>query len=372
MDFKAELQHLSTQITERKAHVTNEEMTKQALIIPLLQKLGFDVFNPLEVRAEFTSDFGNKKGEKVDYAIFKNGSPIIFIEAKSVNEKLDKHDGQLSRYFNATPEVKIGILTNGLTYKFYTDLNQNNIMDERPFFEFHVESANAQDVEVLETFTRDNFNPEVVSKYAEEIVYLSNLNSNLKELFSNPSDDFLRFLIKDFSNSRITSNVLDRFRPIVIKAINNTLLEIIREGLSPKAAIAVTQEETAVEDVNEKPSNSRIVTTEEELQSFEIIKEWLAASGRDLSKLNYKDTTSYFAVYNRVITNWFMRINLDAANKYIAVRIDRERCAQLCPGLAVDEATRTMEGSRIRIQSIEDLHQMRDLILAAFDEVRDK
>ncbi|RJQ25556.1 MAG: DNA polymerase III subunit epsilon, partial [Peptococcaceae bacterium] len=107
MSFKEELQKLSVQIIERKKHITNEEMTKQALIIPFLQVLGYDVFNPLEVKSEYISDFGKKKGEKADYAIFKDNKPIIFIEAKAVTENTDNHDSQLARYFNATPEVKL-------------------------------------------------------------------------------------------------------------------------------------------------------------------------------------------------------------------------------------------------------------------------
>jgi len=133
MSFREELQKLSVQIVERKKHITNEEMTKQSLIIPFLQVLGYDVFNPLEVKSEYISDFGKKKGEKVDYAVFKDNKPIIFIEAKAVTENIDTHSSQLARYFNATPEVKLAIITNGVEYRFYTDVDANNIMDENPF-----------------------------------------------------------------------------------------------------------------------------------------------------------------------------------------------------------------------------------------------
>ncbi|MDS1004990.1 type I restriction endonuclease [Clostridium sporogenes] len=215
MSFKEDLQKLSIQINERKVHITNEEMTKQALIIPFLQSLGFDVFNPLEVRPEYTADFGKKKGEKVDYAIFKDESPIAFLEAKSVNEDLSNHDAQLSRYFNAVPDVKLGILTNGIEYRFFTDLNANNIMDESPFLKFDITSLTDSDAENLTNFKKELFDTEFLIKYAEELVYTSVLDNSLKELFKNPSDEFVRFLIKDFSDSRITNNVIERFRPIV-------------------------------------------------------------------------------------------------------------------------------------------------------------
>lgn len=377
MDFKTEIQKLSVQVSERKSHVINEEMTKQSLIIPFLQKLGYDVFNPLEVRPEYVADFGVKKGEKVDYAIFKNGSPIIFIEAKSVSENLDKHDAQLSRYFNATPEVKIAILTNGVEYKFFTDLTQDNIMDNTPFFSFSMESLTNADIETIENFSKDKFDASKLVKYAEELVYMSNLNSTLKELFRNPSDEFLRFLIKDFSNSRITTNVIERFRPIVKKAINNTLLEIISEGLAPRET-AVSTEQTTEEQIEtetaideESSAKNAIVTTEDELQSFEIVRSTLEEAKRDITNLAYKDTTGYFTIINRVVTRWFLRINLDTANKYIITRLNVDLCAKLCPGFSVEPAPKSLGESRIRIQSVEDLKQLKNLIVTCFDEVQE-
>lgn len=380
MELKAELNKLSVQIIERKNHIENEEMTKQALIIPFLQKLGYDVFNPLEVYPEYTADFGIKKGEKVDYAIFKNNEPIILIEAKSVNEKLQKHDAQLSRYFNALPNVKVGILTNGIEYKFYTDLNQDNIMDSDPFYVINFGTLTNVDIETLEHFTKDKFDAAKLVKFAEELVYMSNLNTTLKELFKNPSDDFLRFLIKDFSSTRITNNVLDRFRPIVKKAINHTLLEIISEGLSPKEQNeSIEIENNKQESVeNEKTEESidddkkvykrAIVTTEEELKAFDIVHNILLSAERDISNLKYKDTTGYFNIYNRVITKWFMKINLDAQRKYVVTRIDHEVCSKILPDFEIEEAPKSLGASRIYIGSIEQLQEMSNLIITCFDE----
>jgi len=374
MDFKNEIQKLSLQICERKSHVTNEEMTKQALIIPFLQKLGFDVFNPLEVRPEYDADFGKKKGEKVDYAIFKNNVPIIFIEAKSVNEPLAKHDAQLSRYFNATPEVKVAILTNGIEYKFYTDLTQDNIMDNEPFYSFSMEVLSNVDLETIESFTKEKFNADRILKYAEELVYMSNLNSTLKELFKNPSDDFLRFLIKDFSNTRITNNVLERFRPIVKKAISNTLLEIISEGLSPKELV---QQEVAVstaeiveqEAVSEEPSSrSNVITTEDELKAYELVLNILKKNSRDISQVQSKDTTNYYAIYKRVSTSWFIRLTLDENKKMVTTKLSPDRVSELHPELTVTEAPKGYGASRILLDSLDDLVKITPLILLAYDE----
>ncbi len=102
--------------------------------MPFIQTLGYDVFNPFEVMPEFTCDIGTKKGEKIDYAIMKDGNPVILIECKHWNQELTLYDNQLLRYFHVST-AKFGILTNGIVYKFYTDLEHENKMDEKPFLE---------------------------------------------------------------------------------------------------------------------------------------------------------------------------------------------------------------------------------------------
>lgn len=372
MSFHSDLIQLSAKIVERTPHIVNEEMTKQSLIIPLLQQLGYDVFDPLEVRPEYVADFSFKKGEKVDYAIFQDGSPIIFIEAKAATEDLGKHSGQLARYFNATPEVKVGILTNGVEYKFYTDLTQDNIMDYDPFFSFRMESLSHQDIETLEQFTKENFNSEKIVNYAEELTYMSHLNTTLKELVTNPSDEFLRFLIKDFINIRITSAVLDRFRPLVKKAVHNTLLDLIREGLDAKdlkeLQVAVSEESTA-ESTPKKVSTIKkgIVTTEEELMSFELVKGVLMRTNRDISELKYKDTMSYFTIYNETITKWLFRLKLDGANPGIITRLPMETCMDLCPGFTIEPAPKSMGETRIRIDDLMQISQLTEFITYCYD-----
>ncbi|MFJ8352039.1 type I restriction endonuclease [Bacillus paramycoides] len=378
MEFRNDINKIANQILERKEYITNEEMTKQSLIIPFLQKLGYDVFNPLEVRPEYIADFGTKKGEKVDYAVFKNGVPIILIEAKSVTENLLKHDGQLSRYFNALPDVKVGVLTNGVEYKFYTDLTNDNVMDEKPFFIFSMDNLTNVDIETIETFTKENFEAEGIVKYAEELIYMTNLNSTIKELFKNPSDDFLRFLIKDFSPTRITNNVLERFRPIVKKAINRTLLEIISDGLTPKETKTSEKIETSlvaaasaeiIEDVSKEDKTDRVFTTEDELTAFNIVKVLLTENQRDISDLKYKDTISYFSIMNRVITKWFIRLFLDGDAKSLVVRLDLEATKQLCPNFVVEQAPRSQGVSRIFIDNVNDLKDLEPLIISCYDQI---
>lgn len=372
MTFKEELQKLSVQITERKKHITNEETTKQALIIPFLQVLGYDVFSPLEVKPEYGSDFAKKKGEKVDYAIYKNGRPIIFIEAKAITEDSASHDAQLARYFNATPEVKLAIITNGVTYKFFTDLNTTNIMDENPFSVLDMTDLSPGDIEVLDKFRKDIFDADTLVKYAEDLIYTNNLNNKLRELFKNPPDDFIRYLIKDFSDTRITINVIDRFRPIVKKSISNALLELVSQGLSqsslPEEVLPEATQEIDSIEAELKPQKE-VCTTEEELKCFEIIKKTLIKAGKNISDLGNKDTTVYFAVFNKNIFNWFIRINLDAQKKFILTRIPVDKASQFTADFKIEQAPKGYGESRIYINSAEDLLILDNLIVECFNDI---
>jgi hypothetical protein len=136
MDFKDLIKQLSEKIEKVKENLQTEEATKNALIMPFLQALGYDIFNPLEVVPEFTCDIGTKKGEKIDYAILKDDKPVVLIECKHWQQNLNLHDNQLLRYFNVS-NAKFGVLTNGIIYKFYTDLETPHKMDEKPFLEVH-------------------------------------------------------------------------------------------------------------------------------------------------------------------------------------------------------------------------------------------
>lgn len=376
MAFKDELQKLSVQVKERMVHISNEEMTKQALIIPFVQMLGFDVFNPIEVRPEYSADFGKKKGEKVDYALFKDNEPIIFIEAKAVNENLNNHDAQLSRYFNSTTEVKLAVLTNGIEYRFFTDLNANNVMDDTPFLKINLLDLKDSDIENLNNLRKENFDKESLISYAEELVYTSTLNDTLRNLFSNPSDEFIRFIVKDFSETRITSNVIERFRPLVKKSISNAVLEIVSKGLYQQEASASKQEDLEIEneefvDTDIKESNKKgIITTEDELKGFEIVKKILEKNNRDISEVHYRDTTNYFSIYLKNTTKWIIRFNFDAGKKNVMTKLTVESAKESCLGFDVEQAPRSVGESRVYINSVQDIERLEKYIIDAYDFVK--
>lgn len=369
LGFNEELQELSIQIAERRIHVTNEEMTKQSLILPFIQVLGFDIYDPLEVRPEYTADFGKKKGEKVDYAIFKDSVPIMFFEAKSVNEKLRNHDAQLCRYFNSTKDVGLGIITNGIEYRFFTDLDDTNIMDDKPFLVVNITKLKESDFENLVKFKKDAFTKESLVRCAEKLTYTSTLNNSIKELLKNPSDEFIRFLVKDFYPQRITINILDKFRPIVKQSISNAVLDMVSEGLYRQEPV-IAETNVVIENVSKDRIKSKeIATTEDELKSYEYIKSMLTKYGRGIDHLEYKDTLDYFSIYVSNTSNWFIRMNLNSSNKNFITKMRVEDLEKYSSGYKIEIAPKGMGESRVYINSVEDVKELERLIVYCYDKM---
>lgn len=168
MDFENQLNAIVETIAERKTLVNTEEATKMTFIMPFLKTLGYDVFNPSIVVPEYTADIGTKKGEKVDYAIFKDSKPFILIEAKNHTENLDNHNNQLVRYFNTNPSIKFAILTNGIEYRFFTDIEQQNLMDKIPFLVVNLEKLKPRDIKDLKRFICTDLNLDEILSIAME------------------------------------------------------------------------------------------------------------------------------------------------------------------------------------------------------------
>lgn len=217
MSFEEQLQEFSKKLEHAK-NIKTEEATKMTLILPFFQLLGYDVFNPIEFVPEYTADVGTKRGEKVDYAIMKDGQPIILIEAKYVGEKLKKHTSQLYRYFSVTP-AKFAILTNGKVYKFYSDLVEPNKMDENPFLEVDLSDIKPAQLNELQKFSKDVFDVDLILGAASELRYIDEFKSILRYEFEYPSDELVRFFLKDLYEGVKTKNVVDKYRPILHKAM---------------------------------------------------------------------------------------------------------------------------------------------------------
>jgi hypothetical protein len=211
MDFKDQVKQLSDRVAKMKDKILTEEATKNAFIMPFINCLGYDVFNPLEVVPEFVADIGIKKGEKVDYAILKDNNPIILVECKHWSADLDPHNSQLFRYFHTT-SAKFGILTNGIVFRFYTDLVEPNKMDEKPFFEFRIDDMKEVQIEKLKEFHKSYFNLDSIITTASELKFMSELRNLIVKEISEPTDEFTRHFAKAVYPSIVTPKVLEQFR----------------------------------------------------------------------------------------------------------------------------------------------------------------
>ena len=305
MDFIDHLRDLATRIAKVRAVIQTEEATKNAMIMPLIQILGYNVFDPLEVTPELIADVGTKKGEKVDYAILKDGKPIILFECKKAGGDLNiNHAGQLFRYFHVTA-ARFGVLTNGLVYRFFTDLEQPNKMDEKPFFEFNILDFKDRDVEELKKFAKSAFDLETILTTANELKYTRAIQTRLNEWMISPSEDFVRLVSSELvGTKRFTPAIRDQFTLITRRAFEQLVGEKINERL--KGAMApesVSVQETAPALLSLKvapeseatPAEPQVVTSSEELEGFHIVRA-IVRSLVSTKRVVMRDAQSYCAI----------------------------------------------------------------------------
>jgi predicted type IV restriction endonuclease len=386
MGLGEDLRQLAEQVKKRQAFIKGEEATKQALILPFLQTLGYDVYDPTETQPEYVADFAKKRGgvmEKVDYALHIKGQPAIFIECKATDVAPEDHDGQLARYFNATPSVRIGVVTNGSRYRFFTDLQSPNVMDASPFLEFDILSFTDRDVELLRPFTKESYDPSSIQGHAEEIIFVDKVTGLINELLRTPSESFVRFLLAEVElvSGRVTKNVVERFIPIVKKSIQTTLLDMMTKSiqqeiaqpnspainsnpasspLTPAEALKKTAE-AAEEGV------SQIETTEVELEIFRSIQKLCEESSLKQA-ISYKDSVSYFGINLGKVRAWFLRVFTNGKRRSLVTRLPVEQAAMLAPGFEVDAAPEVFGKSRVYFNTPADLDKLRALVLVAYED----
>ncbi|MDD1689400.1 MAG: type I restriction enzyme HsdR N-terminal domain-containing protein [Methanoregula sp.] len=248
--FKTDLDEFSVKIRERKAHIANEETAKTALIIPFIQLLGYDTANPLEVKPEFSAPWGEKKDQRVDFAIFKDQKPILFIESKPFNVDLGKYDPQLAQYFNAFHDAKFGILTNGEVYRFFTDTQKENVMDKIPFLTIDFSNLRESDFSNLIKFKKEHYDANELYSSAETLYCLSSITDTFKDLLKSPTDPFIKFLIKSaMPDKTVTSKFLEKMNPVIKQAISNSISELTKQGIEN------------IQETNNKKLNSDHVAT---------------------------------------------------------------------------------------------------------------
>ena len=299
MDFKDSIKQLADKVAQLKEGILTEEATKNAFIMPFINALGYDVFNPLEVIPEMDCDLVKKKGEKIDYAIMKDGAPIILIECKHWQQDLSLHDTQLKKYFVAS-KAKFGLLTNGIRYLFYTDLEDQNIMDEKPFLELDITDIKDYQLEELKKFHKSYFDIDNILNSASELKYSNELKKIFAEEIVNPTPEIVKYFTKKVYDGIITAKVQEQFSELVKRSIGSYINELISKRLKTALSSEEQREasETAAsqEQADAVPVNDDgVVTTQEELDGFNIVRA-IVRKSVDVSRVICRDAITYFAI----------------------------------------------------------------------------
>lgn len=311
MDFAEGMAVLAKRIRDSATGVQTEEATKNAFIMPFISNiLGYDVFDPAEVIPEFTADVGVKRGEKVDYAIVKDGKVQILIECKKIGDTLDlRYASQLFRYFAVT-EARIAILTNGQEYHIYTDGDMPNRMDEKPFLVFDLLDVDRTLVPEIQKLSKATFDIDSLMSAAEELKYIGGIRRIIAGETKDPSDEWVRFFVNRLYEGRTTQRIIDQFRPLVSKALNQYIGDQVNsrlktalgddapEGMSIPAQATTTPRPTSGDATVIDPGvpvDQSVVTTDEELEGFNIVRA-IAVSEVAPERIAYRDGKVYFAI----------------------------------------------------------------------------
>lgn len=349
MGFNEDLKQLAERVISIKENISTEEATKMSMIIPFFQLLGYDVFNPSEFCPEYTADVGVKKGEKVDYAILINGNPEILIECKWCGETLNKHGSQLFRYFG-TSSAKFGILTNGLIYQFFTDLDETNKMDMTPFLEINMEELKDAQFNELKKFSKEVFDKDNIFSTASELKYSTLIKALLAKDLEKPSNDFVRYILSNIYDGQKNQKVIDKFKTTVKKSFNGFINDIVNQKISS----ALSPEDAEQKEIVSNEPKSKIVTTKEETEAFYIIRGILAGI-IPVEDIAHRDTESYFGIlYKDNNRKPICRIDLDKKNKQILIPDENKNF------------------ERIYINSLNDIYSYKDKLISVVKRYLDK
>lgn len=358
MDFTERLQAMASKVANQRGAIQNEEATKTAFIMPFISTvLGYDVFDPLEVAPEFTADVGLKRGERIDYAVLRNGEVQLLIECKPAGSPLSlEHASQLFRYFAVT-NARIAVLTNGEMYQFYTDLDAPNRMDSKPFLVLDLNDIDDSLVPELRKLTKDNFDLNSIISAAEELKYVGAIKRAIVEEFRSPSTDWVKYLTAKVYEGSFTQRVREQFTPLVTKAAKQFLSDQVNERLKTAlsaSSYATSDEVAAAETVTSQPAtdddlhrDTTIETTLEELEAYHIVKA-IACSEVKPHRVAQRDAKSYFAIL------------LDDNNRKPIVRLHFNGKKQKYIGLFNADKVETREP----VGSLDEIYQHADFIRA--------
>lgn len=364
MDFIDRIRELSAQVPRLMSGdlIKTEEGTKNALVMPFINALGYNVFDPAEVTPELVADVGTKKGEKVDYAILRDRKPIMLFEVKCCGVNLNEvHASQLYRYFSVT-EARFGILTDGVYYRFYTDLEAPNKMDERPFFVFNLLDVTETSVNELKKFTKSAFDLSNIITTAAELKYKREMKRYLTAQLTEPTDEFVRLLLEGSGvyTGRKTATVLGDFRAIAQNAFQQFITEQIESKFKSLIGgdVKLAQPETGPAEEASAPAPAApavdekgVTTTPEENEAF-LITRAILRELVDVKRVTLRDAQTYCAILlddnNR---RTIVRLYFNSAKKSL-VFLDEQRHEE-----------------RVYIESLDDLYKLADRLKAALNLV---
>ncbi len=352
MDFADELKALTSSIADKLKHIQTEEAAKTSLVMPFIKIMGYNIFDITEVVPEFDANVGAAKKYKLDYAILQDGKPIILIECKKPGDKLDDSFSQLFHYFSAT-EARIGILTDGVKYLFFADLEKTHKMDNCPFLEIDFLNLSDTIIPELKKLTKSGFNLEDAISTAKVLKYTGGIKTILKEQLTNPNEDFVKFFFKQLCpNKTFTGKLKESFVEFTKKSfeefIREEIVNSIDEVRKPKPVVnpEVEEEQTPSSSSEENKDNPQaIVTTKEELEGFYIIKAILG-NKIETNRISYKDTINYRNVlFDNKTSKPICRLYLNTSKWKIGV-------------FTVVEGKKQEE--KISIEKLDDLYQYSD------------
>lgn len=333
MEFFEKLTSLAAKIRLQGPAIQTEEATKNAFVMPFINTvLGYDVFDPQEVTPEFVCDIGTKKGEKIDYAIMKDGEVQILIECKKIGEPLNlNHASQLFRYFHVT-SARISILTNGQVYKFFTDLDAPNKMDEKPFLELDLLDIDEYSVPELTKLTKSAFDVDSIINAAGELKYVSQIKKVIASQLTKPEDDFVKVFASRVYEGVITQKIREQFYELTRKALSQFLNDQINDRLKSAMSGAIQPTITSLPvsaiantvTTERDESEEKVLTTLEELEGYHIVRA-VVRSVVDAKRIVQRDTQSYFGILlddnNR---KPICRLHFNRSQKYIGI-FDEEK-----------------------------------------------
>ena len=271
MCFKNQVEQLADRVPQLRDQLKSEEGAKTALVLPLLQILGYDIFNPKQVMPELIADIGTKKGERVDYALMSSGQPKLIIECKKIEAKIqDSGISQLFRYFTSL-RVKFAVLTNGIEYQFFSDIEVPNIMDSIPFFSFSLEAFTQSDLDFLYKFRKGCLVGQMKSlKSLCKKRKLRNYVRNEIAGILQPSKTFINHLKEGLLDTTLASVTKKELTTIADQLVLEECIKVVEqhrdiETLKPKLNILLetmlSQAQLKKVDIRKTPNSLYLETT---------------------------------------------------------------------------------------------------------------